>query len=78
MPYQSIIVTPEFLDSLTRLSQADQRRILRALLLLDADERHPSLNVHRLKGKESPTCGLRTRPRVCALHIAASTAGARN
>lgn len=53
MPYQSIIVTPEFLDTLTRLSQADQRRILRALLLLDADDRHPSLNVHQLKGKEA-------------------------
>jgi hypothetical protein len=53
MPYQNVIVTPEFLDTLTNLSRTDQRRILRAMLLLDADEQYPSLNVHQLKGKET-------------------------
>ena len=31
-------------------SKSDQRRFLKALELLDADERHPSLRVHQLSG----------------------------
>lgn len=50
MPYQSVIATPEFLDTLVLLSPTDQKRVLRAILLLDANERYPSLNVHQLKG----------------------------
>ena len=53
MPYQSVIATPEFLDTLVALSPTDQRRVLRAALLLDGNERHPSLKVHQLSGKEA-------------------------
>jgi hypothetical protein len=49
-PYRSVVPTPEFLESFTALSRDDQRRVLRALALLDADERHPSLRVHQLRG----------------------------
>jgi mRNA-degrading endonuclease YafQ of YafQ-DinJ toxin-antitoxin module len=48
--YRTLVVTREFLRSLPALSAADQRRVLRALDLLDADERHPSLRVHQLRG----------------------------
>jgi hypothetical protein len=47
----SLILTLEFLEDLTALARADQRRVLRALALLDADERHQSLRVHQLQGK---------------------------
>ena len=33
-----------------QFSQADQKRFLKALRLLDGDERHPSLRVHALSG----------------------------
>jgi hypothetical protein len=49
-PYRSVVPTPEFLESFTALSRDDQRRVLRALALLDDDERHPSLRVHQLRG----------------------------
>lgn len=49
-PYRSVVPTPEFLESLTALSRDDQRRVLRALALLDESERHPSLRVHQLRG----------------------------
>lgn len=42
--YQTVVFTTEFMQSLTRLSSAEQRRILRALELPDTNERHPSLN----------------------------------
>jgi mRNA-degrading endonuclease YafQ of YafQ-DinJ toxin-antitoxin module len=48
--YRTLVVTREFLRSLPALSAADQRRVLRALDLLDEDERHPSLRVHQLQG----------------------------
>lgn len=51
--YQSVVFTTEFMLSLTKLSRADQRRILRALELLDTNERHPSLNVHQLSGQQA-------------------------
>ncbi len=35
------------------LSSADQGRIFGALALLDENERHPSLNVHPLKGQQA-------------------------
>jgi hypothetical protein len=47
----SLILTLEFLEALTHLARADQRRVLRALVLLATDERHPSLRVHGLQGK---------------------------
>jgi len=51
--YQVIVITTEFMDSLERFSRSDLRRIVTALKQLDADEQHPSLNVHQLKGKEA-------------------------
>ncbi len=49
-PYRSVVITTEFLASLTTLAPTDQRRILRALVLLDEDEGHASLRVHQLTG----------------------------
>lgn len=49
-PYRSVVITTEFLASLTALAPTDQRRILRALSLLDEDEGHASLRVHQLSG----------------------------
>jgi mRNA-degrading endonuclease YafQ of YafQ-DinJ toxin-antitoxin module len=49
--YRTIGFTSEFLVSLARLSRDDQRRVVRALDLLDENERHPSLRVHELKGE---------------------------
>lgn len=40
----------DFIDSLTRFGPTDQRRFLKALRLLDENERHPSLRVHQLAG----------------------------
>lgn len=51
-PYTSIDFTGTFLASFTArdFSAADRRTLLKALRLLDTDERHPSLRVHQLKG----------------------------
>lgn len=49
-PYRSVVITTEFLASFTTLASTDQRRILRALALLDEDEGHASLRVHQLSG----------------------------
>jgi hypothetical protein len=53
--YRTLVMTPDFLEALVNggFGVADQRRILRALRLLDADEQHPSLRVHKLEGKLS-------------------------
>ncbi len=50
--YRSVELTPDFLDSLlsAQFRDSDRRRFARALLLLDEDERHPSLRVHALQG----------------------------
>lgn len=48
--FRTLEVTREFLRSLPALSAADQRRVLRALDLLDEDEGHQSLRVHQLTG----------------------------
>ena len=50
--YRAIIITPRFLSDLIsdRFSAADRRRFLQALARLDADDRHPSLRVHPLRG----------------------------
>ena len=50
---ESLVLTSEFLDSLERLSSRDQGRIFRTLRLPDDNERHPSLQVHQLHGKEA-------------------------
>jgi mRNA-degrading endonuclease YafQ of YafQ-DinJ toxin-antitoxin module len=53
--YTSIIITPEFMASFAdkSFSPADRRRFLQALLLLDSNERHPSLRVHQLQGDQA-------------------------
>ena len=50
--YRSLQITPTFLADFARrdFGAADRAAILRALRLLDADERHPSLRVHQLHG----------------------------
>ena len=49
---RTIQFTLRFLDDLTGsdFTTAERRRILRALVLLDSNERHPSLRVHELQG----------------------------
>ena len=47
---RTIRVSAEFLDTFGRFSKSDQKRFLKALELLDSDERHPSLRVHQLGG----------------------------
>lgn len=48
--FKTLLFTPQFMRQLIALSPPNQRRILRALELLDGNERHPSLNVHPLHG----------------------------
>jgi hypothetical protein len=50
---ERLVLTSEFLDSLRALSSANQGRIFRALVLLNDNDRHPSLNAHPLRGTES-------------------------
>lgn len=45
--------TTDFLATYQRLSTTDQGRVSHALELLDQNERHPSLNVHQLKGQQA-------------------------
>jgi mRNA-degrading endonuclease YafQ of YafQ-DinJ toxin-antitoxin module len=51
--YRTLEITPEFLESFgsRHFSYGDRQRFLRALRLLDTDERHPPLRVHALKGE---------------------------
>lgn len=51
-PYESIDFTEMFLESYASrdLTAAERGSFLKALRLLDQDERHPSLRVHRLRG----------------------------
>lgn len=51
-PFKSLEFTDTFLDTFGSkdLSAADRKAIRKALRLLDADERHPSLRVHQLQG----------------------------
>jgi len=50
--YDTLELTPTFLNDLIdrRFSASDRGRILRALRLLDLDEKHRSLRVHQLRG----------------------------
>lgn len=43
-------MSAEFLESFGLFQKADQRRFIRALELLDENERHPSLRIHELQG----------------------------
>ena len=51
--YTGLEFTREFVESLASadFSQSDRDRFVWALRLLDADERHPSLRVHALRGR---------------------------
>jgi mRNA-degrading endonuclease YafQ of YafQ-DinJ toxin-antitoxin module len=42
--------TADFVESFAGFRAPDQKRFAKALRLLDADERHPSLRVHELTG----------------------------
>ena len=50
--YETLEFTDTWLEDFTdrRLSASDRGRILKALRLLDVEERHPSLRVHQLEG----------------------------
>jgi mRNA-degrading endonuclease YafQ of YafQ-DinJ toxin-antitoxin module len=50
--YQTLELGDEFIESLISrdFNYAERRRFVRALRLLDDDERHPSLRVHQLSG----------------------------
>jgi mRNA-degrading endonuclease YafQ of YafQ-DinJ toxin-antitoxin module len=52
-PYGSLELTRTFLETLcsSEFSFAERRQFLNALDLLEANERHPSLRVHQLKGE---------------------------
>jgi hypothetical protein len=47
----SLIFTPAFLEELCskKFSVTDRKKFLRALALLDSNEKHPSLGVHELQ-----------------------------
>ena len=50
--YPTIEFSDDFLMAFAdrKFSTADRRAILKAIGLLDSDERHPSLRVHQLEG----------------------------
>ncbi len=50
--YRTLQFSDEFLESLLArdFGRAEQRRFLRAMRLLDDNEQHPSLRVHKLRG----------------------------
>lgn len=50
--YQTLEISEEFMRSLLggRFSRSEQDQLFKALQLLDENERHPSLRVHRLTG----------------------------
>jgi hypothetical protein len=49
--YRTLRFTPTFLETLLdkEFTAADRRALVKALSLLDSNERHPSLRVHELK-----------------------------
>jgi mRNA-degrading endonuclease YafQ of YafQ-DinJ toxin-antitoxin module len=50
--YRTVEVSPDFLQDLIsdNFTARDRRRLVRAVQLLDENERHPSLRVHQLEG----------------------------
>lgn len=50
--YDHLEFTQTFLESFASrdFSAAERRQFVKALRLLDENERHPSLNIHELKG----------------------------
>lgn len=53
-PLATLVFTDSFLAELggpkSPFSAAERKKVIKALQLLDADERHPSLEVHQLGG----------------------------
>ncbi|PZR79633.1 MAG: hypothetical protein DLM65_10190 [Candidatus Aeolococcus gillhamiae] len=51
-PFATLAFTPTFLTDLTdrTFSVADRRAFIKALVLLETDDKHPSLRVHDLAG----------------------------
>lgn len=50
--YKSLLFTQTFLETLISkaFTASERKRIIKALRLLDDNERHPSLRVHELRG----------------------------
>ena len=55
--YTTLIFTDTLFTTLMSndFSATERRRFIRALQLLDTDERHPSLRVHQLRGEQAGT-----------------------
>jgi mRNA-degrading endonuclease YafQ of YafQ-DinJ toxin-antitoxin module len=55
--YRTLELAPTFVESLIArdFSEADRKRFVRALRLLDDNEQHPSLRVHELRGDMAGT-----------------------
>jgi len=55
--YTTLIFTDTLFTTLmgNDFSATERRRFVRALQLLDTDERHPSLRVHQLRGEQAGT-----------------------
>ena len=55
--YRTLEFGPTFLQDLIsdNFTARDRRRLVRALQLLDENERHPSLRVHQLEGQMADT-----------------------
>lgn len=53
MIFRTLEFTDQFLESLlgNEFSRQERRLFLKALRLLDSDERHPSLRVHQFQGE---------------------------
>ncbi len=53
--YTSLTVPSEFIESFgaREFSYAERQRFVRALRLLDTNEKHPSLRVHQLRGDQA-------------------------
>lgn len=53
-PLASLVFTSAFLAELLgpAFTRVERKKIQKALALLDANERHPSLEVHQLSGRE--------------------------
>jgi mRNA-degrading endonuclease YafQ of YafQ-DinJ toxin-antitoxin module len=47
-PYRTLDITDTFRETFASFSNEDRRRFLKALRLLDQNEKHPSLRVHDL------------------------------
>jgi Txe/YoeB family toxin of Txe-Axe toxin-antitoxin module len=49
--FANLQFSPDFFEGYARLRAAERRAVLKALMFLDNDERHPGLQVHPLHGE---------------------------